>query len=63
MKQSIPYDPKKGGRPATGQSPMVGFRAPPSLLSELDAYATREGLKRSEAIRRFVEDGLKAARE
>jgi hypothetical protein len=61
MSTSIPVEPKKRGRPATGRDPLVGFRAPPSLVVKLDAYAGREGLKRSEAIRRFVEDGLTAA--
>lgn len=61
MSTSIPVEPKKRGRPATGRDPLIGFRAPPSLVVKLDAYAEREGLKRSEAIRRLVEEGLKEA--
>lgn len=62
MSTSIPVEPKKRGRPATGRDPLVGFRAPPTLVSKLDAYAEREGLRRSEAIRRLVEEGLAVTR-
>ena len=62
MLMSIPVEPKKRGRPATGRDPLVGFRAPPELLTQLEAYAGSEGLKRSEAIRRLVEEALKAKR-
>jgi len=51
--------PKRRGRPATGRDPLVGFRAPPDLLAKLEAYATREGIPRSEALRRLVEAGLR----
>ncbi len=60
MLMSIPVEPKKRGRPATGRDPLVGFRAPPNLQAQIDAYAAREGLRRSEAIRRLVEDALRA---
>ncbi|SOR30281.1 protein of unknown function [Methylorubrum extorquens] len=60
MLMSIPVEPKRRGRPATGRDPLVGFRAPADLLAQLDAYAAREGLKRSEAIRRLVEEALRA---
>jgi len=62
MLMSIPVNQKKRGRPATGRDPMVGFRAPPDLLAELDAYADQARLGRSEAIRRLVEEALKAKR-
>jgi len=50
--------PKKRGRPATGKDPMLSFRSPPELTARIDAYAEREGLPRSGAIRRLVEKGL-----
>ena len=60
MLMSITVEPKKRGRPATGRDPLIGFRAPPDLLAQLEAYGEREGLKRSEAIRRLVEEALEA---
>ena len=59
MARSISVEQKKKGRPATGISPLVGVRLSPALLSELDGWALREKLSRSEAMRRLVERGLK----
>lgn len=52
--------PKKRGRPATGKDPHLTFRAPPELVVKVDAFASGEGLTKSEAIRRLVEKGLDA---
>jgi hypothetical protein len=52
--------PKKRGRPATGKDPLVSTRMPTSLIREIDGWADRSKVKRSEAIRRLVEIGLKA---
>jgi predicted DNA-binding protein len=51
---------KKRGRPATGTDPMIGFRSSPALTERLDRFAKKEGLSRSKAIRRLVEQGLTA---
>ena len=59
MNTSIKKDePKRRGRPATGKDPIIGFRAPPELTAQIDAYAIEAGLKRAAAIRRLVEKGL-----
>lgn len=62
MLMPISVEPKKRGRPAIGRDPLVGFRAPPDLLAQLQAYGEREGLRRSEAIRRLVAEALNASR-
>jgi len=50
--------PKKRGRPATGKDPLVSTRMPTVLIADIDAWADRSNIKRSEAIRRLVELGL-----
>ncbi len=52
--------PKKRGRPATGKDPLVSTRMPTTLIDDIDTWADRNEIKRSEAIRRLVELGLKA---
>jgi len=52
--------PKKRGRPATGKDPLVSTRMSVGLIGEIDGWADRSEIKRSEAIRRLVELGLKA---
>lgn len=52
--------PKRRGRPATGKNPLVSTRMPTALIEEIDAWADSGEVKRSEAIRRLVEIGLKA---
>jgi len=52
--------PKKRGRPATGKDPLVSTRMPQSLIGTVDRWADGHEIKRSEAIRRLVEIGLKA---
>jgi metal-responsive CopG/Arc/MetJ family transcriptional regulator len=39
---------------------MYGARLPEDLVEMIDAWAKREGVSRSEAIRRLVEIALKA---
>jgi hypothetical protein len=53
---------KRPGRPATGQDPVTAIRLSPELRKSVDAWAAKqEDLpRRSEAIRRLVEIGLKA---
>jgi hypothetical protein len=50
---------RKRGRPATGKDPMIGLRAPPRLIKEIDAWAAANGVtSRSDAIRHLLEHGL-----
>ena len=58
MKKSIRVKPKKRGRPATGKDPLVGARLPPALIDQLDAWASRGSIGRSEAMRRLLERAL-----
>ncbi len=60
MAKSIPVLPKKRGRPATGQDPLLNFRAPPELTERIDAWAAKQkdAPSRSEAIRRLLEKAL-----
>jgi hypothetical protein len=60
MGQAIQVLPKKRGRPATGKDPLLTIRAPAELIVLIDAWAAKDGLARSEAVRRLVELGLKA---
>ena len=58
---SIGVLPKKRGRPATGQDPMLDFRAPRSLAAALDAWLAAQAEprpSRSEAIRRLLAQTL-----
>jgi hypothetical protein len=54
---------KKGGRPATGKDPMIGFRSPPALTRRIDSWAKQQPDKppRAEAIRRLITAGLDRA--
>ena len=49
----------KRGRPATGHHPTLGGRVPAEVIAALDAYASKAGLSRSEAMRQLIEAGLK----
>jgi hypothetical protein len=53
--------PKKRGRPATGKDPVLTLRAPPALITEVEAWARRQPDRpsRSEALRRLLEIALK----
>jgi len=65
MAKSISGKPKKRGRgrPATGRDPMIGLRAGKQLTAAIDAWGKRNGVARSEAIRRLVEIGLAGGRK
>jgi hypothetical protein len=64
MAKSIPVLQKKRGRPATGQDPLLNFRAPPELITRVDKWAAKQkdAPSRSEAIRRLIEKALGRAR-
>jgi hypothetical protein len=38
---------------------MLGGRVPAEIITELDAYAAKAGISRSDAMRRLLEAGLK----
>jgi hypothetical protein len=62
MKKAISAKQKSVGRPATGVTPMMGFRADPVIRAEIVRWAEKQPdmPSLSEAIRRLVELGLKA---
>lgn len=59
---SIDVVQKRRGRPATGQDPVSAIRLSIELRAEIDAWAAEQPDKpsRSQAIRRLVEEALKA---
>jgi hypothetical protein len=59
-KESITVTPKKRGRPATGQDPVLTVRLPPNTRLAIESWAGRQKDKpsRSEAIRRLIEIAL-----
>jgi hypothetical protein len=61
-KKSILAKRKSRGRPATGQTPMLGFRATDELRGKIVHWAEfqPDAPKLSEAVRRLVELGLTA---
>src|SRR5437763_1855161 len=54
---------KKLGRPATGNDPIRTFRLSDAKVAEIDAWAARQpdNPSRSEALRRLIDLGMKAA--
>jgi hypothetical protein len=60
MKKEIPAKQKTRGRPATGVTPMMGFRAEPVIRASVVRWAENQPDKPSlsESIRRLVEIGL-----
>jgi len=63
MKRTIPVKQKVIiGRPRTGITPLIGFRADPAIRDAIVRWAGKQLDKPtlSEAIRRLVEIGLKA---
>lgn len=60
MKKPVSAKQKSVGRPATGITPMIGFRAEPELRAAIEQWAARQRdmPKLSEATRRLVELGL-----
>jgi hypothetical protein len=61
MKKTISAKQKSAGRPATGITPMMGFRAEPVIRAAIVRWAEKQPdmPTLSEAIRRLVEIGLK----
>jgi hypothetical protein len=61
MKKTISAKQKSAGRPATGITPMIGFRADPVTRAAIVRWAEKQpdAPSLSEAIRRLVELGLK----
>jgi metal-responsive CopG/Arc/MetJ family transcriptional regulator len=59
-KSIIPTQKRKRGRPPNpeGRRMSVPISFPPSVVEVLDAYAKKEGVTRSEAVRRLVVLGL-----
>jgi len=53
---------KKPGRPATGHDPLLSFRLSADMIAAIDAWAASQPDRptRSEALRRFIEVGMKA---
>ena len=60
MKKTIPVKQKVTGRPRTGITPLMGFRADPKVRAEIVRWAEKQPdmPSLSEAIRRLVELGL-----
>jgi hypothetical protein len=59
-KESITVTPKKRGRPATGQDPVLTVRLSPNTRLAIENWAKQQKDKpsRSEAIRRLIEMAL-----
>jgi hypothetical protein len=59
VKPKILLKKKKRGRPFEGgRDPVIGLRLSQSETSQIDALAEKEGVKRSEMIRRLIDIGL-----
>jgi predicted DNA binding CopG/RHH family protein len=55
---------KKRGRPAgRKQDATIGIRISEDLIERIEAWASKEGCSRAEAIRRLVELALKSSSE
>jgi hypothetical protein len=61
MKKATPVKQKAMGRPRTGITPLMGFRADPVIRASIVRWAEKQPdmPSLSEAIRRLVEIGLK----
>lgn len=57
---SIPVIPKKRGRPATGRDPLLTVRVPEELKQRVEAYAAKQMVTRTEAVRVLIEAGFAA---
>jgi hypothetical protein len=44
-----------------GKDPLIALRLPPVLIKRVDAWAKENGLSRSAAVRRFIEQGIGGA--
>jgi hypothetical protein len=62
MTKSISVKRKKRGRPATGTDPLVGVRLHEATIKAIDAWAVKHDMSRSEAIREFIDRGLKPSK-
>jgi hypothetical protein len=58
MGQAEPIKRKKPGPVGTGKTAFVGLRLEPALTAKLDAWAHRNAVSRSEALRRLAEKAL-----
>lgn len=54
--------PRTGRPPLAPDSRHYGFRLPESVMHDVDAYARREGITRSDALRILLERGLRAVK-
>ena len=65
MKKTISAKQKSAGRPATGITPMMGFRADPVIRAAIVRWAENQPdmPTLSESIRRLVEIGLAGAKK
>ena len=52
----------RGGRPATGKTPILMARFPKELITQIDDYAKRESISRSKALRELVVIALEKVR-
>jgi hypothetical protein len=61
MAKSITVNKKPRGRPKRpdGVDPVSAVRLPAEITAKVDAWAAKQEVSRSEAIRRLVEVGLK----
>jgi hypothetical protein len=46
---------RTGGRKATGKTPIIALRLDTATTARLDAWAKRQGLSRSDAVRDMIE--------
>lgn len=62
MAKSITVNKKSRGRPKRpdGVDPVSAVRFPADITAKVDAWAVKQEVSRSEAIRRLVEIGLRA---
>jgi hypothetical protein len=65
MKKTTPVKQKVMGRPRTGTTPLMGFRADPVIRASIVRWAEKQSdmPSLSEAIRRLVELGLAGAKK
>jgi hypothetical protein len=60
-KQKLMGRPNLSGKASPGErSPLVCIRLPATEVAAVDSLAKREGVKRSEMVRRLIEAGRKA---
>ena len=59
-KKARPGRPRLGEGKKGTQSPFIGLRLPPDEIGKIDALADREGVKRSEMVRRLLLIGIAA---